>query len=401
MNIAMLVGTWVATNGVVTSVKTFRRGLERPRKGGMPEHRVLVIAPGDVKKPTLLDDGTLLVPGRRVVTKRSSDYFVWQITPRELAEILRSHSIELIHVHHLFQTAWLGITAGRKLGIPVVGTYHTYMPGYTHYYQLGSLSVPGWIAGPVSNFATRVQLNQLEAVVTPSPPIADILREWGVRRPISAIPTGVDIERYRKPASDTTLRKLGIDPRRPTLTFVGRLAPEKNYELLLQAFDFVHHVMPEVQLVLIGPGPDTDTIKAWVTAHKLTDSVVLTGGLPPEQTWPLFGRGDIFVFPSLTDTQGIVVVEAMAAGIPVIAANYLGPSAIVIDGKTGYLLPNSFLRFGEKIIELLADSSKRTTMGKAGFELAHDYEVAPTSDAMLEFYKRAIAAYHKHHRPQG
>lgn len=387
MNIMMLSSTWEATNGVVTSIVTFRRGLVAAG------HMVQVLAPGPVSKVTTLPDGTILVPGRRLITPDSKDYFVWEMPLAELTKLAASFRPQVIHTHHLFQTLLLGTALARRLGVPIVAHYHTLLDGYTHYWRLGKFRIPHVIAEGIGRLVTRFQLNRVDHVVTPSEPIAHLLKGLGVRTPIAVIPTGVDCRLYRKPAGLEALRALGIDPKRPVILGVGRLAKEKNWYVLLEAMCQIHEVQPDVQLVLVGPGPEMETISRWVAAHHLEQAVIITGGLTPAATQPLFAAADIFALASVTETQGIVVVEAMAAGIPVVAANKNGPATIVRHGTTGYLVPARPTAFVHALTKLLGDHELSKRFGQAGQNLVgEEYTVAATSFRLAETYRHLVRA---------
>jgi glycosyltransferase involved in cell wall biosynthesis len=239
---------------------------------------------------------------------------------------------------------------------------------------------------------SRVFLNQVDHVVTPSPSIAKLLKSYGVYQPMTAIPTGIDLDAFKKGATNAELAKHGIDPKRPFILFVGRLAPEKNVQLLLESFAHIHQVLPGVQLVLVGSGPAREHYEGWVREHKLGDSVVFTGFLPKDVTNRIFVRAEVFGFPSTTDTQGIVIQEAMAAGVPPVAVAKFGPADYIEDRVTGLLVPENQNRFTHALEEVLTNSRLREKLGTAARRKAHRYSRPATANQLEALYQGLIKA---------
>ena len=399
MRIVMIAGTWQATNGVVTSVRTFRKGLEALG------HQVRILVP-EWTVPEL-EPGVIGLPARLL----TQDYYRWKIGVDGMVDALGGEPVDLIHVHHLFQTGHLAVGLARRLQVPIVATYHTLLAGYAHYVSdylfgrwkpspnlLGRLRTG--LAAPIDSLArlympyhTRTLLNQVNQVIAPSRPILRLLRRQGVRQPIAVIPTGIHLADYTHPASNRTLEKLGIDPKRQIILSVGRLAKEKNIWRLLEVFNLVHQALPDVQLVLVGPGPEEEAVRQWLIDHQLTQDVIVTGRLEPDRLKPLFGRADVFFFPSLTDTQAIVVVEALAAGTPAVVSNQNGPATIVIHNRTGFVCSDRTEAYTQELTRLLTDQALRTTMGAAAREDARRYADDATARAMAETYQSVLHRY--------
>lgn len=394
MRIVMVVGTWQATNGVVTSVRTFRKGLEALG------HQVRILVPAG--STAMVEPGVIALPAHLL----AQDYYRWSTDPAGMAAALGDEPVDIVHAHHLFQTGKLALGLARHLGVPVVATYHTLLEGYVHYaadFLLSGLPAEpanplAWlrpmIAAPIDEVArwymplhTRHLLNRFDQVVVPSRPIARLLRGQGVRGPIAIIPTGIRVKDYARKAANAELRKLGIDPKRPFVLSVGRLAKEKNIWRLLEVFAQVHQAMPEVQLVLVGPGPELAAVQAWIRERGLSGSIVLTGRVETDQLQPLYGRADVFFFPSLTDTQAIVVVEAMAAGVPAVVSDQNGPATIVKHTKTGFVCSDETEAMSQALSKLLADSELRKRQGQAAQSEALHYTVEATSRTMEGLYR--------------
>lgn len=374
MRIGMFTEAYHPTmNGVVVSIDTFAAEL---RARG---HEVIVFAPANRHAPH--EAGVVRIPALSLPTNQ--DYFLITASARRVTKIAQTARLDVIHSHHIFRMGSLALATARTLDIPIVQTYHTLLTEYGHYVPLFQGLVRWYL-----RWRSRTFLNRVNQVVTPSPSIAALLRSYGVRQPITSIPTGIDLAAFTRPASDAELRRYGIDPGRPFVLFVGRLAAEKNVQLLLNSFLRVHQVLPEVQLVLIGSGPARGQYESWVANNQLSENVAFTGFLPKDVTNRVFGRAAVFGFPSVTDTQGIVIQEAMAAGVPPVAVAKFGPADYIKDGETGLLVPEDEDQFTRALERVLTDHRLRDRLGASARQQARAYARATTAAQLESLYQR-------------
>jgi glycosyltransferase involved in cell wall biosynthesis len=227
-----------------------------------------------------------------------------------------------------------------------------------------------------------------------------ILEKYGVTSPIEAIPTGVDIEALQKPFRREDIRKMWqIPENKKILLYVSRMAKEKNVEFLLKAFYRLEklrshkHERNDTHLLMVGGGPEINEYKELVKKWGLESAVTFTDMVKPELTKRYYGIADIFVFPSVTETQGIVVTEAQGAGVPVVAVNKMGPSDLVKNGEDGYLTDLNIHEFVAKINKLLNDEPLRRKLAHNARQNAKQYSSLNCAMKMEKLYNTVIKNY--------
>lgn len=369
------------TNGVVVSIDTFRATLTQMG------HEIFIFAP---RTKDYIDEDPAHVFRLPSFTWPGQKYYPIALPGfGHTLQLAANLSLDIIHCQHLSFAGQLGQNIARRLGLPAVYTYHTLIAEYTHYVPL------------FHNFAkkylikrSRIFCNRSDAVVTPSPSMRKKLLNYGVTTPISVIPTGIYPERYTRDCRPQLLQKFQIPDNRKLLLYVGRLAAEKNIPLLLESLKIIKGKYPAIHLLLVGSGPQEPDYRHWLAQNKLSDYVTFTGFLPKEETEKVFGACDIFTFPSLTDTQGIVVVEAMAAGTPPVAVEALGPADIIHDGVDGFLTDPNVNQFADKIITLLSNQELYQTMSKEAKVEAKKYSAKACAKKMESLYANLTRRYH-------
>jgi glycosyltransferase involved in cell wall biosynthesis len=293
-------------NGVVTSVDTLAEGL---RSRG---HEVYCFAPS-MPGGTQSDGAVFRLPSLPLPTSTPYRLTLPLVGRRNVNNIIKR--LALIHVHSLFVTGWAGLRYARRYGIPIVYTYHTQLEAYAHY-------VP--FEPKATRFAatqlTRTFCNLVDAVVVPTPAVASHLRELGVEARIEVVPSGIDVERFGAGTRDESLRRrLGVPSDGRLVLFVSRLAPEKNVSVVLHAVADAND--PSLRLVIAGDGPQRAELERLAIELGVNDRVVFLGVVTRDELPDLYASADAFVFPSTTETQGLVQAEALAAGALVIAAD--------------------------------------------------------------------------------
>ena len=372
-------------NGVVISIDTFKDELEK--RG----HKFFIFTtqcPGNNEQNPHIKRFPCMIPfppkgGRYPIS--------WPRLARVEAGKISHLNLDLIHSQHLLGLGHLGLKIGKVLRIPTILTYHTLLAEYTHYVPLFGSLVRAYLISQ-----SRQISNQYDQIVTPSPSMKKILRDYGVRRPIEAIPTGVNVNDFQKPISRKELEsKWQIPQKAKLLLYVSRIAREKNVDFLLEAVRQLTGKRKDFYLLLIGGGPELEEFRKMVAGWRLEKRIVFTDMLPKKETNRYYGAADIFVFPSITETQGIVITEAMAAGIPAVAINIMGPSDLIQDGVDGFLVPLKLEPFRAKIEGLLDDESLRQKMGKKARQNAQKFSVETSADKMEGLYEKVSS----NHRP--
>ena len=324
-------------NGVSTSIETFRRTLAAQ---GV-EVRLVVPRYGDEAE----EAGVVRVAGRPVPGDPEDRLVGWRAMHRAVLEA--AQDCDLIHIQTPFIAHYAGLKAARTLGLPVVATYHTLFEEYLQHYA--PFIPAGWLRGQARGFSRR-QCNALDAVIVPSTAMRQRLASYRVSSPLHVLPTGIPTAQFAGGDGIAFRQRFGIAADRPMALFVGRVAHEKNIGFLLEALVHARRLKPEVLLVVAGEGPAMAELKARTAALGLADAVVFIGYLDRQQALPdCYAAADVFVFASRTETQGLVLLEAMAAGLPVIALSEMGTTDILAPGRGAFSPPAEAQAFGETL----------------------------------------------------
>jgi 1,2-diacylglycerol 3-alpha-glucosyltransferase len=305
-------------------------------------------------------------------------------SPSLYASFLRAH-YDVVHTHSPFALGQAGLRWARKNRIPVVTTYHTLYVEYAHYAPV----VPERLARSFLRSLSRRYCNACDRVAVPTEPIRNVLLEYGVRKPIDVIPTGLRLRPPRPRDPEFPRRHFGIPQDALVILYAGRLAREKNLELLFHAFERAADVLPRAWLLLAGSGPLEEDARRMAKRTPAPERVVFAGFLPPERMPEIYSGADVFAFASLTDTQGLVLTEAKAAGLPAVSVDAYGPSAVVKDGVDGLLVPNDPDLFGAALIRILKDETLRTRMREAAVREAQSFSIQATASAYERLYREA------------
>jgi 1,2-diacylglycerol 3-alpha-glucosyltransferase len=369
-------------NGVSTSIESFRREL------AAAGHHVLVVGPryGEERQAP----GFLRLPARRVPFD-PEDRLLRTGALLSMADDFRRRRLDLIHVQTPFVAHWDGIRLARRLGIPVVTTYHTHFEQYLHHYVP---FVPRPLLAALARRASRRQCHQTQAVVVPSTAFRDVLRGYGVGTRMEVIPTGLDLTRFRGGDGAAFRRAHGIAAERPVLLHVGRMAHEKNIPFLLEVAAAVRRELPSTLLVMAGEGPARRSLERRAAALGLGDDAVRWLGYLDREGALLdcYRAADAFFFASRTETQGLVLLEAMALGVPVVSTAVLGTRDVLAAREGALVAPEEVGPFAAEVLRLLRDRPLATGLGRAGAAHVRDRWSAPACAAkMIELYAEVVA----------
>ena len=366
-------------NGVVRSVASFRENLVKQG------HNVFVFAQSDSNytdsEPFIFRYPSLPLPLGDISTAIPVSPFVDQLLP-----ILK---LDVIHTHH---PILLGQTAARKaeeLGLPLVFTFHTQYWEYTHYIPFPQEVIQDFLKNAVHRWL-REFMQKCQHIIIPSESLREILvRDYGLHERYSVIPTGTDLEPFLQADGKSLRAEHGWHDEK-VLVSVGRLAPEKNWDTLLQAFAKVYEKHPGVRLVLIGDGTARQTLETLSAELGITDRVTGTGAVPFEQIPRYLKAADLFAFASVTETQGLVTIEAMAASLPVVAVDGPGTRDIVEHGKQGFLVENDPEALAGALNQLLSDPQKMKRFSSNALKKARTFDVKELGKQLIGVYEQAI-----------
>lgn len=371
-------------NGVVRSVSSFRATLMNLG------HNVFVFAGANSSykdhEPFVFRYPSLPLPLAKIAAAIPVSPFVDQLLP--------ALGLDVIHTHY---PILLGQTAARKaaeLNLPLVFTFHTQYweysqyEEYTHYIPFPQETIQEFLENTVDRWITDY-LQKCQHVILPSESMKEIVvRKYGLKDRYSVIPTGINLEAFRR-AEGTSLRAEQGWQDGLILISVGRLSPEKNWDTLLHAFAKIHHDRANARLVLVGDGPARQSLETQAEELGIAQWVTFTGALAFDEVPRYLKAADAFAFASATETQGLVTIEAMAAGLPIVAVDGGGTRDIVEHGKQGFLVDNDPDALADGLQRLLSDPEQMKRFSQNALEKASAFDVRALAKQMIAVYEQA------------
>ncbi|MEZ0470320.1 glycosyltransferase [Luteimonas salinilitoris] len=384
MDILMLSDVYFPrVNGVSTSIRTFAQALIRMG------HRVTLVAPdygpGSGQQAHDGEGGleVLRLPAR-VIFFDPEDRLIRAPALRRVLPQLAGRHWDAIHIHTPFRAHQLGVRLARRTGRPTVETYHTYFEEYVAHY------LP-WLPGPLLRAFARAVSRRLchgvDHLIVPSAQMTEVLRRYGVRTPSTVLPTGIELDEFAGGDGGRFRARHGIAPDRPVLVTVGRLAVEKNLAFLLQAMARLVGEFPDLLLVVAGEGPDAARLRKLTAELGLRDQVRFFGNLDRRtELLDCYRAGDVFVFASPTETQGLVLIEAMALGVPIVSTAVMGTAMVLRDARSARVSSEDVDAFAGHVAALLRSPAERAALAAAGPRDAKAW----SNGALMQ---RAVALY--------
>lgn len=380
MNIAFFTNTYLPhVGGVARSVSSFA---EAYRAAG---HRCLIFAPEFDEREK---DETDVVRVPAITNFNDSGFSVSLPVPGLISEALDAFEPDVVHSHHPFLLGDAAMRAAYRRDLPLVFTHHTLYERYTGYLSMDN----EFAQRAISSLATQYA-NACNLVFAPSRSLADTLFRRGVKTKIEVQPTGIDFERFASGEGRRFRERCGIASDAFLLGHVGRLAREKNLRYLLDASLRAARERSEIRLAVVGDGQDRSFLQEMAEREGPADRAAFPGSLAGQDLCDAYAAFDLFVFASQSETQGLVLAEAMASGTPVIALDGPGVRDIVSDGKNGRMLPAETSRqaFSESILELADGSEQRGRMGRDARDTARSLSIERMADQALERYRMLIS----------
>ncbi len=364
------------TSGVVRSIETFTKELTELG------HNVYIFAPQ--YKDTKKEQGIFRYVSVPSPTNRG---FSLAIPVSVNAKpLIRKLGLEIIHVHSPFLLGRLGAKLATLEDIPLVYTYHTLYDKYIHYIPFA----PD-LSGKLVQKLTAHFCNRCDLVVVPTKIIGDIIRYNGVNTLIKDIPTGINLDGYSTGNSNWLRDTYNISKEQQVLLFVGRIGQEKNLNFLLESFLKIQSEEPMTRLVLVGSGPFEQELKQFIASLGLTEKVIFTGTLNREEVINCYLGADLFVFASTTETQGLVLGEAKAAGLPIVAVNAYGVSEMLTHNYSGFLTPLDKIEFTQHVLNLLKDKELYNRISIQAKKEADQISSKSCATKLVEAYQEIIS----------
>ncbi len=365
-------------NGVSTSIQTLRGEL---RAAG---HEVTLVVP-DYGRTTGDEHGIVRVPGRRVPFDPEDRLIRPAALRRRLDEL--GEDFDVVHVHTPFAAHRAGVAFARSHGIPVVETYHTLFEEYFYHY-IPFLPHP-WLKA-LARRISRKQCNRVDCIVSPSGPMRQALVDYGVTTPIEIIPTGLPAAAF-EPGDGRRFRvERGIPEDQPVLLFVGRVAFEKNIGFLLKMLGLLRRQVPDVLLLMAGEGPALRKLKRHARQWGVAELIRFMGYLDRHTELPdCYRAADLFVFASKTETQGLVLLESMAQGTPVVALAEMGTKDVLREGHGCRIARDDPQGFADLVAGMLRDTGAMDTLESSARNYARGWSSQHMTERMVGLYERA------------
>jgi len=397
-------------DGVAVSVELFAKELIALG------HEVVIFAPQSADKKQV--DPSYVVRFRSFPSIWYEDHRdTMPFTPAIIKQV-RSHNLDIIHIHTPAQIGILGMRIAKEDNIPVVSTHHTDIDQYVRVYKkmmigvlLGILVAPALLKSAdkykellpylkpnrsIKTWNRKLILESVgifyqncDAVIAPSLKMVRSLKDYGNFNNVHVLPTGIDLQEINIKADFEPRRYYQIDYDSPLLLFVGRLGKEKNIQLIIRSMPKILEHHPDTKLLIVGDGPYSEELKELAESVGVRQNIVFTGMLDRAKTFACFKASNVFCFASLTDTQGLVLNEAAIVSKPIV---FLDPeiSPLAEDKVTGILAKNTTTSFAAACNKLLNDKNKATAYGKKAKQIAMTITIDKQAKKLLKIYSDII-----------
>ncbi|MHB8787862.1 MAG: glycosyltransferase [Thauera sp.] len=367
-------------NGVSTSIATFRHALAAQ---GV-EVRLVVPRYGDEAEAP----GIVRVPGRRLPFD-PEDRLV-QARAMRAAVLREAADCDLVHIQTPFLAHRYGLQAAHAHQRPVLLTYHTFFEEYLHHY---APFLPATALRALARRISRTQCNAVDAVVVPSTAMRDRLAGYGVRTSMEILPTGIPLRDFAAGDGLHFRRLYDIPEHAPMALYIGRVAHEKNIGFLLEVAAQLRAQRPNFVLVIAGEGPATPALQRQAVQFGLAGTVRFVGYLERRKRLPdCYAAADVFVFASRTETQGLVLLEAMATGLPVVALAAMGTTDILAPERGARIAPDTPAAFAAIVGDVLADDRLRDRLGAEARGYAAEWADDLMAARLAALYRRLLGS---------
>lgn len=377
LTIAMFTNNYLPfIGGVAISIARLKKGLE---KDG---HKVYVFAP----KYTKREDDNSIIRCRPLFHYKKGNFVVpvTNIFSTKIKKRFLSIKPDVVHIHHPYWLGYVGLRLAKKNNIPIVYTYHTRIEQYNHYLPLFRKLA----GGKLPHMLIKHFANSCDGIIAPTKTAKAYLRNLGVGKLIKVLPTGIDFDNYNTGARETgTLNKRFKKNRELILFTVFRLSKEKNPYFLLKGIKYImEKTSIRFKCLIAGDGPEEKNMKKFIKQNSLENTVTLLGKISPEEISKYYIMADIFIFSSKSETQGMVLLEAMAGSCPVIAVQSSGVDDIIINNKNGFKTKDSLVDWSDKVIYLMNNEDILNRLSKEAHEFSKNYTIESIAEKSIRLY---------------
>lgn len=389
MRIGLFTDTYTPDiNGVVTSIVTLKDALEKQG------HTVFVITNQPSILNTSYEDQVLRLPG--VELKFLYGYVLSSPIHISALAAIKEMDLDVIHVHSEFGVGIFARMVAKNLHIPMVCTYHTTYEDYTHYVNLLGLKSVDQLSKRAVAKMSRFFTKNMQVIVAPSEKTQKMLLGYAIQKEIAVIPSGLDLSRFetRNEAEIQAIReRYGLEGVTSYL-YVGRLAKEKSIDVVIEGFAELLNHDKNVKLLIVGGGPSDEELKQLAQKLGIEDYVVFVGPIPSTQVFNYYHSVDIFTSASLTETQGLTYIEALACGLCVFARPDKPLEGIIVDDETGYLFTDSGEFATKSLAYINASETEKARLKQNAINKAQTFDSKHFATSMLEVYEKANDIYH-------
>lgn len=371
-------------NGVSTSITMLERAL---RKKG---HQVFIVTVNPENMTYKYEKNIIRIPG---IPTGIYDYRLTGIYPVRAIKTIKKWNLDVIHSHTEFGIGTFARIIAKQLNIPLVHTYHTMYEDYVHYITKGYFNdTSKKIVEHLTKFYCDKTTKEL---IVPTKKAYNLFKEkYKVEKNVHIIPTGIEIEKFYKERINqnklnSLKEKLNIQKNDFVILYIGRLGKEKNVDFLIDNQEYFTKKNKNIKLLIVGDGPDIEKYKTKTKKIKQENNIIFTGKIPYEDINYYYNLGTIFVTASTTETQGLTIVEAMSANLPVICIDDESFRNTVIHGLNGYLFKNK-KEYKKYIEELIDDRTKIKKMGEQAKISINQYSSKYFAERVLDVYKKTI-----------
>ena len=395
MRIGIFTDTYIPfINGVTTSVLMLKGALEK--KG----HEVFIVTVNneDLHYKYEDDDKIIRIPG---VPIGIYDYRLTGIYPLKAINKIKKWNLDVIHSQTEFGVGTFARIIAKQFNIPLVHTYHTMYEDYIHYITKGYFKKSS--KKLVEYFTLFYCDKTITELVVPTKKTYELFKKkYKVDRNIYIVPTGIDVERFYRENNKVDVVKfrgeLGLNKDDFVILFVGRIGREKNLDLLVSSMKSLIDVSKKIKLLVVGDGPDADIYKEYVKKNNISNNVIFTGKVSWDNVVSYYIISDLFATASTTETQGLTVIEAMAASLPVVCINDESFSTTVINDLNGMIF-NNRREYKKAIITLFNDRKLLSNLGRQARIESEMHSSKYFAEKLLDVYNIAIKNKPKHKIP--
>ncbi|OGH19224.1 MAG: hypothetical protein A3D74_04970 [Candidatus Levybacteria bacterium RIFCSPHIGHO2_02_FULL_37_13] len=363
-------------NGVVTSV--YETAKELRNRG----HDVVIIAPSypnykDKKEENVLRLSS--IPVHKKLNIRIATHF----PDRNLLRLYKE-KFDIVHSHGGGMISLLGLEIAKLKKIPSVFTYHTLWNKYTHYF------LKGIVKPKVVEKVSRILCNRFTAIIAPTDSIKNELISYGIKKPIFVVPSGVDFKKFKVKNTVFLRKKLKLKSKNKILLFIGRLGKEKSIDFLVEAFALIAKEDKDTVLVIVGEGEEKKNLESFGRLLGIGNKVYFAGNIDFGDMPFVYKDADLLLFSSKTETQGLVILEALAGGLPVIAVKDAVYKGIIKDNINGILVNNSPKEFSKACLKLLKKPLDKKSFLENSVKSVKEFSISTTAKTLEKLYEKLI-----------